>query len=72
MLVAIHCQNEDLNEHHLSPGIGEGSGNPLQCSSLENPMDTGTWQATVHGVAKSWTGLSDLSTHTQYNQSKAP
>ena len=30
-----------------------GSGNPLQYSCLENPMDRGTWQATVHGVAKS-------------------
>ena len=33
---------------------GEGNGNPLQCSSLENPMDRGTWRATVHGLAKSW------------------
>ena len=31
---------------------GEGNGNPLQCSYLENPMDRGTWQATVHGVAQ--------------------
>ena len=30
-------------------------GNPLQCSCLENPMDRGTWRATVHRVAKSWT-----------------
>ena len=30
----------------------EGNGNPLQCSCLENPMDRGVWQATVHGVAK--------------------
>ena len=34
---------------------GEGDGNPLQCSCLENPMDSGAWKATVHGVAKSWT-----------------
>ena len=32
---------------------GEGHGNPLHCSCLENPMDRGAWQATVHGVAKS-------------------
>ena len=38
---------------------GEGHGNPLQYSCLENPMDRGAWQATVHGVAKSWTRLSD-------------
>ena len=31
---------------------GEGNGNPLQCSCLENPMDRGAWQATVHGVAR--------------------
>ena len=34
---------------------GEGNGNPLQYSCLENPMDQGAWWATVHGVAKSWT-----------------
>ena len=32
---------------------GEGNGNPLQYSCLENPMDGGGWQATVHGIAKS-------------------
>ena len=39
---------------------GEGNGNPLQYSCLENPMDRGAWWATVHGVAKSWTRLSDF------------
>ena len=34
--------------------LGEGSGNPLQYSCLENPLDRGAWQARVHGVAKSW------------------
>ena len=38
---------------------GEGNGNPLQYSCLENPMNRGAWQATVHGVAKSQTRLSD-------------
>ena len=33
---------------------GEGNGNPLQYSYLENPMDRGAWEATVHVVAKSW------------------
>ena len=46
------------------PGSGrspeEGNGNPLQYSCLENPVDGGTWQATVHGVAKSWIPLSDF------------
>ena len=40
-----------------SPGIGNG--NPLQYSYLENFMDRGAWQAIVHGVAKSWTCLSN-------------
>ena len=35
--------------------LGEGNGNPLQSSCLENPMDRGAWQAIVHGVAKSQT-----------------
>ena len=47
-----------------SPGLGrssgEGNGTPLQYSCLENPMDRGAWQATVHGVAKSWTQLSNF------------
>ena len=38
----------------LGRSPGEGSGNPLQYSHLDNPMDRGAWQATVHGVAKSW------------------
>ena len=43
---------------------GGGNGNPLQYSRLENPMDREAWQATVHGVAKSWTWLKRVSTHT--------
>ena len=39
---------------------GEGDGNPLQYSCLENPVDGGAWWAIVHGVAKSCTGLSDF------------
>ena len=38
---------------------GEGNSNPLQYSCLENPMDRGSWQAAVHGVAQSWARLSD-------------
>ena len=45
---------------------GEWNGNPLQYSCLENPMDRGAWQATVHGIAKSWTWLS-IHTHTHTN-----
>ena len=50
----------------LIPGsgrpLGEENGNPLQYSYLGNPMDTGTWQATVHGIAKNLTQL--LTAHT--------
>ena len=41
--------------------IGEGNGNPLQCSCLENPRDGGAWWATVYGVVQSQTRLKRLS-----------
>ena len=50
---------ERLHFHFSLSCIGEGNGNPLQYSCLENSMDRGAWQAAVHGVAKSWTRLSD-------------
>ena len=56
------CNVGDLGlipEWERSPG--EGNGNPLQYSCLENPTDGGAWWATVHGVTKSWTWLSDFS-----------
>ena len=40
--------------------FGDGNGTPLQYSCLENPMDGGAWWAAVHGVARSWTRLSDF------------
>ena len=40
--------------------MGEGNGTPLQYSCLENPMDGGAWWAAAHGVAKSWTRLSNF------------
>ena len=46
---------ERLHFYFLLSCIREGNGNPLQYSCPENPMDGGTWQATVHGVAKSQT-----------------
>ena len=46
-----------IPESGRSPGGGHG--NPLQYSCLENPTDRGAWRATVHGVAKSWTQLSN-------------
>ena len=54
------CNARDLGS---VPGLerspGEGHDNPLQYSCLENPMDWGAWWATVHGITKSWTWLSD-------------
>ena len=54
----------DTGDVGLTPGSGrspgEGTGNPFQYSSLENPMDQEAWRATVRGVAGSWPGLSDL------------
>ena len=44
----------------LGRSSGEGNGNPLQYSCLENPMDRGAWWATVHGVAKRRARLSDF------------
>ena len=40
--------------------IGEGNGNPLQCSCLENPRDGAAWWAAIYGVAQSWTLLSNF------------
>ena len=58
----------DIRDMGLISGLGrspgEKHGNPVQYSCLENPMDTGAWWATVHGVTKSWTLLKQLSTHT--------
>ena len=51
---------------------GGGHGNPLQDSCLENPKDRGAWWATVRGVAKSWTLLKRLSTHTCTQRNKNP
>ena len=51
----------DIRDAGLIPGSGrspvEGTGNPLRYSCLGNPMDRGAWQATVHGVTKSWARL---------------
>ena len=58
---AFACTVGDLG---LTPGLGrstgEGNGNPLQYSCLENPMDGGAWWAMVLAAAKSWTQLSDF------------
>ena len=54
-------QTERLHFHFSLSCIGEGNGNPLQCSCLENPRDGGAWWAAIYGVAQSRTRLKRLS-----------
>ena len=53
--------NERVHFHFSLSCIGEGNGNPLQCSCLENPRDGGAWWSAVSGVAQSRTRLKRLS-----------
>ena len=53
--------------HFLLSCIGEGNGNPLQCSCLENPRDRGAWWAAIYGVAQSQTRLKRLSSNSSRN-----
>ena len=66
----VHCSpggrkesdmTERLHFYFSVSGIGEGNGNPLQCSCLENPRDGAAWWAAVYGVAQSQTRLKWLS-----------
>ena len=57
---------ERLHFHFSLSHNGEGNGNPLQCSCLENPRDSRAWWAAVYGVAQSWTGLKRLSSSSMY------
>ena len=61
------CNSGDAGAVGSIPGLGrspgEGNGYPLQCSCLENSTDRGTWRATVHGVTKTKTRLSDWHFH---------
>ena len=59
---------ERLHFHCSLSCIGEGNGNPLQCSCLENPRDGGTWRAAVYGVAQSRTRLKRLSSGSSSNR----
>ena len=63
MVKNLPASAADVGDMGSIPGLGRslggGNGNPLQYSCLENPMDRGAWQATVHRVPKSWTQLSE-------------
>ena len=65
----------EVRDAGLIPGSGRspggGHGNPLQYSCLENPMDRGAWQATVHRVSKSQTLLKRLSMHSQVGRGES-
>ena len=58
---SLRDTTERLHFHFSLSCIGEGIGNPLQCSCLENPRDGGAWWASVYGVAQSRTQLKQLS-----------
>ena len=58
---------EWLQFHFSLSCIGEGNGNPLQCSCLENPRDGGAWWAAIYGVAQDRTRLKRLSSSSRYN-----
>ena len=60
---------EQLHFHFSVSCIGEGNGNPLQCSCLENPRDSGAWWAAVYGVAQSQTWLKWLSSSSSSSMS---
>ena len=57
---------EWLHFHFSFSRIGEGNGNPLQCSCLENPRDVGAWWAAIYGVTQSRTWLKWLSSSIEY------
>ena len=63
---------EQLHFHFSLSCIGEGNGNPLQCSCLENPRDRGAWWAAVYGVAQSRTRLKWLSSSSSSSSRGGP
>ena len=68
----VRVAKERLHFHFSLSCIGEGNGNPLQCSCLENPGDGGAWWAAVYGVAQSWTRLKRLSSSSSSSSSCLP
>ena len=55
-------------ENGVGTSQGEGNGDPLQYSCLENPVNRGAWRAPVHSVAKGWTRLKTLSVHARIGE----
>ena len=68
------CEESDTTEqfhfHFSISCTGEGNGDPLHCSCLENPRDGGAWWAAIYEVAKSWTRLKQLSSSSSMYQIK--
>ena len=64
-------QTERLHFHFSVSCIGEGNGDPLQCSCLENPRDGGAWWVAVYGVAQSQTRLKRLSSPSSSSRTAA-
>ena len=63
---------KQLHFHFSLSCIGEGNGNPLQCSCLENPRDGGAWWAAIYGVAQSRTRLKQLSSSSSSSDNEQP
>ena len=59
-------RTEGLHFHFSLSCTGEGNGNTLKCSCLENPRDRGAWWAAVYGVTESWTRLKQLSSSSMH------
>ena len=68
--IAESDTTERLPFHFSLSCIGEGNGNPLQCSCLKNPRDQGAWWAAVYGVAQSQTRLKRLSSSSSSKETK--
>ena len=62
---------EQLHFHFSLSCIGEGNGNPLHSSCLENPRDRGAWWAAIYGVAQSRTRLKRLSSSSMYTRNRS-
>ena len=67
---SLRVRHDWLHFHFSLSRIGEGNGNPLQCSCLENPREGGAWWAAVYGVTQSQTRLKRLSSSSSLSSSR--